>query len=387
MKIIYNIQITKNYNGKRIMKKQLSFSMAIFLTIFIFVNLSGNQNYPQNQFSRDENINIRWYRGMNPSQEIREKRTFNSKIFRLENGTIVYRIFSRPVHYISEHATLEDLQDSCSCYNWEIYESYGGYADGLFGDKLVCGQGASYIQINETYYYRGFVEFNTGIIPDTTSIDSVELNLNCVQWPISETHDIWSMESKPSVSGGMVVFNDAVDGNCYVNDYDGGTGWNLWELDSVACQDIEDLLPEDWFAIGISDYYSSSASYTLLYQCGTGWLDVKEPAAIEETTQKKPARVTMLQNHPNPFSTSTTITISSAQEHKCTSAQDIDLSIYDVSGKLVRSFSLFSPHPSLITSVSWDGTDESGKLMPSGTYFYKLIIGNESITKRMLLIR
>lgn len=374
------------------MNKQLLFSIGLFLSLFIFVNLTGNEINSLEQSSKDKNRNIRLYKGINPSQEIREERTLNGKVFRLENGTIVYRIFSRPVHYITEHGTLEDLRDTCCCcYNWEIGESYGGYADSLFGDKLVCGQGASYIQINETFYYRGFVEFNTEIIPDTTSIDSVDLNLNCVQWPLSESHDIWSMESRPSVTGGMTVFHDAVDGNCYVNDYMGGSGWNSWELDSVACQDIEDLLSEDWFAIGISGYSSSSGSYALLYECGTGWMDVKEPAAIKETPQEKQTRITLSQNHPNPFSTSTTINLNlpGAQVHKSTGAhaKNIELKIYDVSGKLVKDLALGTGHLALETTISWDGRDESGKLVPSGAYFYKLSTGNKSITKRMLLIR
>jgi len=50
----------------------------------------------------------------------------------------------------------------------------------------------------------------------------------------------------------------------------------------------------------------------------------------------------------------------------------ISLCIYDVSGRCIRSLSLITPHSSLITSVSWDGTDEKGNEVRSGIYFIAL---------------
>ena len=64
------------------------------------------------------------------------------------------------------------------------------------------------------------MEFITEVIPDRTTIDSVELNLNCIQWIISnEDHDIWSMENKPSDSDAMTVYDDAANGACYIGNY------------------------------------------------------------------------------------------------------------------------------------------------------------------------
>ena len=35
--------------------------------------------------------------------------------------------------------------------------------------------------------------------------------------------------------------------------------------------------------------------------------------------------------------------------------------------------------------VHWDGTNDKGKNLSSGVYFYKLIVGNNSKTKSMIL--
>ncbi|MCK4584944.1 hypothetical protein KAU13_05970 [candidate division WOR-3 bacterium] len=286
-------------------------AMVFWLTYFtIFCHtciLFGKDNFTNREFSKTEDLIF--YKDFNCSQEIVSARTLNTKVFMTEEGNLVYRVFSRPVHFINERGKFEDIMDDCDyCFDWQIGESYSGYVDGLFEEKNVCGQSATYIQVNETYYYRGFVEFITEVIPDTTTIDSVELNLNCIQWIISnEDHDIWSMENKPSDSDAMTVYDDAANGACYIGNYLGGTGWNSWDLGSQACQDLENLLEENWFAVGISGYYSSSASYTLLYQCGTGWIDVFEPVGIEEEYVTRPAGIFLLQNHPNPFSTKTEI--------------------------------------------------------------------------------
>ena len=361
--------------------------LLIFASISSFsVLLAGNTE--GRNFS---NFNAAlWYRGVSPAQEIITARTLNTKVFALENGNFIYRIFSRPVHGMTEQGTLEDLSDSCTtCDNWQVGESYGGYADGLFEELNVCGQSATYIQVNETYFLRGFVEFNTDAVPDTAIIDSLILSLNCVQWPVySEDHDIWSMESRPSTSSAMGVYYDAMDGDCYVDDYLGGTGWNSWELDSVAIQKFVDLLADDWFAVGISDFTSASAYY-LLYQCSSGYIDVIE-LGIEEEKPQKPPTLVALEIKPNPFSSAATITLTipGAQVHKSTGAQEKnELNIYNISGRLVRSFVLPTPYSVLHTAVVWDGRDAQGNPLPSGTYFCKLNLGDATFTKKMMLIR
>ena len=59
------------------------------------------------------------------------------------------------------------------------------------------------------------------------------------------------------------------------------------------------------------------------------------------------------------------------------------LSVYDASGRLVRSFSLLSS-PS---SLTWDGTDELGQPLPSGAYFLRLDAGSQHATTRIILQR
>ena len=68
---------------------------------------------------------------------------------------------------------------------------------------------------------------------------------------------------------------------------------------------------------------------------------------------------------PNPFSKQTRISFS-----KIARAEDIELRIYDVTGKLIKSFGKLTNHPSSINQIVWDGRDDKGAILPSGTYLF-----------------
>jgi hypothetical protein len=88
----------------------------------------------------------------------------------------------------------------------------------------------------------------------------------------------------------------------------------------------------------------------------------------------------MEQNYPNPFNPSTTIDYYLAQPER------VLLRVYDVRGKLVRELvnerRNFGKH-----KVTWDGINDHGESVSSGIYFYRLIAGNKSFTRKMALIK
>ncbi|KAA3599324.1 MAG: T9SS C-terminal target domain-containing protein [Calditrichaeota bacterium] len=107
--------------------------------------------------------------------------------------------------------------------------------------------------------------------------------------------------------------------------------------------------------------------------------------SISEETNSEipqlPNTIQLLENYPNPFNPSTTINY----ELKNTNYELAKLSIFNVLGQKVREWIL--PSNSGKNSVIWDGTDNFGKSVSSGVYLYRLKIGNESQTKKMLLLK
>ncbi|MCK4585348.1 T9SS type A sorting domain-containing protein, partial [candidate division WOR-3 bacterium] len=67
--------------------------------------------------------------------------------------------------------------------------------------------------------------------------------------------------------------------------------------------------------------------------------------------------------------------------------EKITLSIYDLSGRLVKSFTLTTDHLALSTAVSWDGRDELGNEAQSGVFFIRLEVGDYYETKKLLRLR
>ena len=96
-----------------------------------------------------------------------------------------------------------------------------------------------------------------------------------------------------------------------------------------------------------------------------------------------------LQNCPNPFNPSTTISF----ELNTETSENTELMIYNLKGQQIKNLSPSLCHPELIEgrgnkySITWNGTDNSGKPVSSGIYFYKLKSGNFEHTKRMILMK
>jgi len=110
---------------------------------------------------------------------------------------------------------------------------------------------------------------------------------------------------------------------------------------------------------------------------------------IEEAEKRRAMREEkkQLTAYPNPFTTSTTISIPRLSEHQNIRVSEVELKIYDASGRLVKNFSLFTPHSSLISSVSWDGKDNSGNELQGGVYFIRLTSGDIISIRKVILVR
>ena len=64
----------------------------------------------------------------------------------------------------------------------------------------------------------------------------------------------------------------------------------------------------------------------------------------------------------------------------------VEMSIYDIGGRLVRRL-LRGDRPAGLHSVVWDGRNTHGRRVSPGAYFGVLRFGNESRTRKMILVR
>ncbi|MFC1718307.1 FlgD immunoglobulin-like domain containing protein, partial [Candidatus Poribacteria bacterium] len=98
-----------------------------------------------------------------------------------------------------------------------------------------------------------------------------------------------------------------------------------------------------------------------------------------------PASSQLLQNYPNPFNPETWI------PYRLSESADVRLSIYSLSGQLVRTLELGTMNPGTYTdrerAIYWDGRNKSGEIVSSGVYFYHLSAGEFTSTRKMVVAR
>jgi len=86
------------------------------------------------------------------------------------------------------------------------------------------------------------------------------------------------------------------------------------------------------------------------------------------------------QNVPNPFNPTTVIKYGIASDNQ------VSLLIYDVAGRKVRTL-VNERQRADVYRITWDGSNDAGQRVASGVYFYKLVAGKYSQTKKMVLLK
>lgn len=97
-----------------------------------------------------------------------------------------------------------------------------------------------------------------------------------------------------------------------------------------------------------------------------------------------PKTFALHQNYPNPFNPETTIRYEIPVVDQ--SAVMVELKIFDLLGHEVKTLIHEEQKPGYY-AVRWDGTDDNGRMVAPGTYFYRLKADNFIQTHKMLLIK
>ena len=93
-----------------------------------------------------------------------------------------------------------------------------------------------------------------------------------------------------------------------------------------------------------------------------------------------PQPFTLNQNYPNPFNPNTSIPFTLSQP------ANVDIIVYDVAGRQIKKI-----RQGFLDSgehvATWNSSDESGALVPSGIYFVRLRVGEQYQVRKMILTR
>ncbi|HKK71251.1 MAG TPA: C25 family cysteine peptidase [Candidatus Krumholzibacteria bacterium] len=98
------------------------------------------------------------------------------------------------------------------------------------------------------------------------------------------------------------------------------------------------------------------------------------------TAAKTPRPLRLERNVPNPFNPTTTIGFSIPVE------TEVRLTVYDLRGRRVATI-VDDVLPGGRHRSTWNGCDDRGRPLASGTYFYRLTAGERTLSRKMLLLK
>ena len=88
----------------------------------------------------------------------------------------------------------------------------------------------------------------------------------------------------------------------------------------------------------------------------------------------------LAQSYPNPFCPDTRI------QYELRRSARVDLCVYDVAGRLVRTLVPREPQGVGTHTVVWDGRGDRGRSVGRGVYFCRLSVDGETATMKMVMV-
>jgi len=183
-----------------------------------------------------------------------------------------------------------------------------------------------------------------------------------------------------SITGGYVYRGNRIpelDGRYIYADYLSGRIWAL-SYDGVA-EPVNTLL---------LDFFSNVASFGQdqndnLYVCAFNGRIYKIGGSLTGILPQTntPEVFKLGENYPNPFNPQTIIPFDLSRN------ADVSLRIFDVNGKMVNEI-VAGQLKAGSHSLRWQGNSQNGQLVPSGTYFYSLVV-DQTVrqTRKMSFVR
>jgi hypothetical protein len=117
------------------------------------------------------------------------------------------------------------------------------------------------------------------------------------------------------------------------------------------------------------------------------WTEDRDVIRVDLATRTEviPKSFHLEQNYPNPFNPETWVPFRLSETAKVT------IRIYNVSGQLVRTLDLGNKEAGVYGSKElaayWNGKNDDGESVTSGTYFYELSAGEFKAVRKMVLLK
>jgi hypothetical protein len=118
----------------------------------------------------------------------------------------------------------------------------------------------------------------------------------------------------------------------------------------------------------------------LISNCDTAVAKVDLSLGNDENEDNLPTTYELAQNFPNPFNPSTMISVTLPR------SGEMELVVFNSTGQQVKTL-LAGVLAAGEHSVEWNGTDDTGRPVATGVYYYRLAANDFVQTKKMMLLK
>lgn len=225
--------------------------------------------------------------------------------------------------------------------------------------------------------YGGRVLPKVGIVKYTQAGDT--------QWVRTPPYDSSLVWAAPIIQADPYNYIYVLSGLSYTHNESNKT-YGVLKYDAFGNSVFDILYHDPQYTGSIPAAMAIDRNYNIVVTGSTGWLNYlntyaltvkySQPIGVKPISNIVPGRFNLSQNYPNPFNPSTTIKFAIPKDGNVT------FEIYDVLGKLVATLANNEFKKAGEYEVSWDAGN-----FASGVYFYELISGEFSATKKMVLLK
>jgi hypothetical protein len=222
-----------------------------------------------------------------------------------------------------------------------------------------------YYGLTELNYIDNCEVIGTAPVPDPIPVSTADLaGMEALEGCLVRIDDVTVTQAQDGYGQWYVTDGS---GPCQIDD-------SFFYLDNVD-PPIEINVDDFWGRIvGMVNYSYSE------YELNPRYPEDMYPDSNYDNALLKMSEVSLCGNYPNPFNPVTTI------EYALENPASIDLAIYDISGRRVKTLFCGSQVIGEHLAV-WDGVDNNGKAVASGIYFSRLSHSNGVETTKMLLLK
>ena len=286
-----------------------------------------------------------------------------------------------------------------------IYKGKSTVTDGEFTMEFVVPKDINYAYGNGKISFYAFSD-NTNIVNDASG-DNTDIIIGGIDVEADVDSEGPKMKMYVNdeyfVDGGITNSSPLLvvdlEDESGINTVGNGIGHDL-KMTITSDEGKQEVILNEFYESEIDNYTKGKIKYQMLglnpgsYTAKVVAWDVFNNSSSSEihfnVSNDDDVIIEDLKNYPNPFSDKTIFRFSHNHPNE---KLDVRIEIFSISGLLLKTINHHNNYSGFVVSdIEWGGTTDSGVLLPSGTYIYRVsfisengVISNEEVNKLMII--